>query len=138
MAKTSWTGFLRQYGTNDKSATPAVFPAAITFSFDPTAASADTGKVLPAGCVPIAVLNVVPGATGGTNPTVNIGTLADPDGFGSGVDADGYTGLNYTGALLGVPLTVNTPIYAGVGASAATGGTVVGAVLYAMADDGGA
>lgn len=131
-------GYYRQIGELEKgAATPAVFPGVITFSFDPTAASADTGKVLPSGCVPIACLAVQPNATGGTNPTVDIGTAADPDGFANEMDADGYTGLVYTGALLGTAITTPTAIYAGVGASAATGGTVVGSVWYLMADDGG-
>lgn len=130
-------GYWRQTGTTELGdATPAVFPAVITFSFDPTAASADTGKVLPAGCVVIESRLAQANATGGTNPTVNIGTLADPDGFGSDLDADAYTGPQYTGALLGTSILVNTPIYAGVGASAATGGVCVGSVTYVMADDG--
>ncbi len=136
MARTSQTGYLRQYGSAGKTATPAVFPAVITFSFDPTAASADTGKVLPAGCVVVACQLAQANATGGTNPTVDIGTQADPDGFGNELDADAYTGPAFTGALLGTSILVDTPIYAGVGASAATGGTCVGAVTYIMADDG--
>ena len=41
-----------------------------------------------------------------------------------------------TGGLLGAELTVNTAIWAGVGASAATGGSVIVGVYYIMADDG--
>lgn len=136
MARTSLTGYTRQYGSNGKSATPAVFPAIIQFSFDPTAASASTGKTLPKGAIPLFVQNINGGATGGTTPTVDIGTGGDPDGFANELDADAMTGLINTGALLGIELAVDTVIFAGVGASAATGGTVLAAVYYIMADDG--
>ena len=138
MARTSLTGYQRQYGSNGKSGTPAVTLNCIQFTFDPTIAVAAIGKVLPNGCIPLFAQNVSGGATGGTNPTVDIGTSGDPDGLANELDADAFTGLITTGALLGIPLTADTPIHAGVGASAATGGTVLAAVYYIMVDDGGA
>lgn len=137
MARTSYTGYLRQYGSPAKSATPAVYPALIQFTFDPTQASAATGKILPVGAIPLYAVAINPGATGGVSPTVDIGTLADSDGFANELPADTGKGqLSTDGVLLGVPLTANTEIYAGVGASAATGGTVLAAIWYAMEDDG--
>ena len=136
MARTSYTGLIRQYGSAGKTGTPAVFPAVIQFSFDPTAATASVSKTLPKGAIPLFVQNIDGGATGGTNPTVDVGTSGDPDGFANELDADANTGLTNTGALIGVELTADTIIFAGVGASAATGGTVLAAVYYIMADDG--
>jgi len=138
MARTSLTGYTRQYGSNAKTATPAVFLSIIQFSFDPTAATASTGKTLPKGAIPLFVQNINGGATGGTLPTVDVGTAGDADGLANELDADGVTGFINTGALLGVELAVDTLIFAGVGASAATGGTVFAAVYYMMADDGSA
>ena len=138
MARTSYTGYLRQYGST-KRATPVPFIAYLTFSFDPTQVSASVGKTLPAGAIPIYSNTVVAGATGGVNPTVNIGTQADPDGFAIDLDADGNPLVQQTtGALLGSPLTADTVVFAGVGSSAATGGTVAAAIAYVMADDGSA
>ena len=135
MAKTSFVGLLRQYGSNSKNATPAVFPGYIQFSFDPTQASAGTGKILPKGSKPIAVRSLG-GATGGTFPIANIGTSVDPDGFALGVASDLVTAEVVTGALLGVELTEDTEIYAGVGDSAPTGGTTTIVVAYIMVDEG--
>ena len=135
MSRTSFVGYLRQYGSNKKS-TPAVFEAVLQFTFDPTAASASTGTTLPRGAIPIGVRNISGGATGGTNPTVDIGISGNGDGFAEELDADAVGGEVNTGALLGIELTVDTPIFAGVGASAATGGSVLAAVKYIMPDDG--
>lgn len=134
MSKTTFRGYLREKPTS--TATPAVSLLAVKFTFDPTAASAGTGKYLPNGAIPLFVQNIDGGATGGTNPTVDIGTSGDDDGFGAETDADGVTGFINTGALLGTALTADTEIYAGVGASAATGGTVTAAVYYIMSDAG--
>ena len=101
-----------------------------------TAESASMGKTLPVGAIPLFAQNIDGGATGGTNPTVDIGTSGDPDGFANELDADGATGLINTGALLGTELTADTVIYAGVGASAATGGTGTIGVYFIMSDAG--
>lgn len=139
MSRTTYNGYLRQRGTNSKlsSATPGVSLLALQCILsDATAASAGTGKFLPKGARPIGVQNLDGGATGGTNPTVDIGTAADDDGFAAEMDADDVTAIVATGALLGTELTADTEVYAGVGASAATGGSVSFAVYYIMADDG--
>ena len=135
MSKSTFTGYIRQYG-DKKTATPAVLFSCIKFSFDPTQATASVSKTLPKGAIPLFVQNMDGGATGGTNPTVDIGTAGDSDGFSDELDADGSTGLTNTGALLGVELTADTDIYAGVGASAATGGTVTALLYYVMSDNG--
>lgn len=138
MARTSLTGYQRQYGSNGKSATPAVTLNCIQFTFDPTQTAASVSKTLPNGCIPLFAQNIDGGATGGTDPTVDIGTVGDTDGFANELDGDAPTSLVVGGALLGIELTADTIIFAGVGASAATGGTVTAAVYYIMADDGGA
>lgn len=134
MSESTLKGYWRQKGT--KGATPAVGLLALTFSFDPTQSSAGVGKVLPKGAIPLSVANLNGGATGGTNPTVDIGTSGDSDGFSNELDADGATAPVITGALLGAELTEDTEIYAGVGASAATGGSVTAMINFIMADDG--
>lgn len=135
MAKTTYNGYLRQRGANSRRATPAVFPAVIKISFNPTAASAATGKYLPAGAIPIGVQSLG-GATGGSNPTVDIGTAAAAAGLANELDADNLGAMTATGAQLGTALTVDTEIYAGVGASAAAGGTHTALVYYVMSDAG--
>lgn len=94
-------------------------------SFDPT-----SGTQILLGTLPIGarVLDVRSwgGATGGTNPTVDVGTIADQDGFAAELDADGNSSgyaAGTLGVLSGTSLTVPTPVYGMVGASAATGGT---------------
>ena len=134
MARSTIKGFWRSKGSKD--ATPAVSLQCIQFTLDPTAASADTGKTLPAGAVPLWVQNINGGATGGTNPTVDVGTSGDTDGFANELDADGITALTGGGALLGTALTADTAIYAGAGSAAATGGSCLIGVYYIMQDDG--
>lgn len=134
MSRTSYTGYLRQYG-NSKGASPAVLKACIQFTFDPTQASASTGVCLPKGAIPIAAQNINGGGTGGSSPTIDIGTSGDPDGFGNEMAADSTTVEVISGALIGVELTVDTEIFAGVGASASGGGSVLACVWYLMADD---
>ena len=138
MARTSNTGYLRQYGTSGKAGTPAVFPAIIQFTFDPSAASSGTGKILPKDSIVVGVQNINGGATGGTNPTVDIGRVSQTGGFSNELDADDKTNVIHSGLASGVVLTEDTEIFAGAGASAATGGSVLVAVYYIMADDGSA
>lgn len=134
MAKSTLRGFWRQKPTQSASASVGV--QCQQFSFDPTAASAATGVTLPKGAIPIWVSNIDGGATGGTNPTVDIGTSGTANGFADELDADAISAPVVTGSLIGAELTADTAIYAGVGASAATGGTVTAAVYYVMADSG--
>ena len=107
-------------------------------SFDPILASTDTGVKLPSGAI---VTDVVTdgGATGGISPTVDIGTSTDPDGFVNEGDADLARNSNLAKGTLGVlaytALAADTSIFAGVGASAATGGTVTAKIFYYRQDD---
>lgn len=97
-------------------------------SFDPTQVSAGTGFVLPKGAV-VNGITTYGGATGGTTPTVDIGTLATSDLFAPELDAD-TAGAGTLGAGAYAPLAADTEIYAGVGASAATGGLTTIAIQY--------
>ena len=134
MGKSTTGGYWRQKGAT--GGTPAVGVNCIQFTLDPTAASADTGKVLPIGSIPIWVSNINGGATGGASPTIDVGISSNDDGFAAELPADAISAPVVTGALIGVELTANTAIYAGVGASAATGGSVIVGVYYIMADTG--
>ena len=153
MATNTFQGKMRTYGGQDKSSgvTPAVLTISEVIAFDPTnttasvavkvgTSTASTAKdfVLPAGAVPISFTSLG-GATGGTTPTGDIGTAADPDGFFNEVDVDTkgtITGAN--GALVsGSGITTNAVTVTGTaGSSAATGGTCVGVFTYTIADSG--
>jgi hypothetical protein len=149
MANTSFTGVVRSYGGGSKgSVTPGVVTQSVTISFDPTATGATAAKigtssstgqnfVLPAGAVPISLLSLG-GTTGGTNPTVDIGSSADPDGFFNEVDADTKGTLKGAdGALVdGDGISADTTVTGNVGASAGTGGTFTGIFTYVMYNDG--
>ena len=137
MARTSYTGYVRQYGAT-KSATPAVLPAMIQFTFDPTQSFTGTGKIIPKGAIVLYAQNINGFATGGISPTIDIGLEGDPDAFGIEVVADAPSGLVVNGIAIGQPLISDFEIFAGVGASAATGGSVLCAVHYMMPDDGSA
>ena len=84
-SRTTHRATIRHQGSDD--ATPAVAIHALKIAFDPTAASADSGKTLPKGAIPLGV-HSLGGATGGTNPTVDVGTSGDADApiehFGTG------------------------------------------------------
>ena len=150
MAKTTFQGVVRSNGGAGKGkATPGVVVMSEIISFNPVGAgavavrigeSATAGEtfVLPGGAIPISYLGLG-GATGGTNPTVDIGTAVDPDGFFNEVDADlkgtlvGASGALVTSAgTSGGPVTVT----ANQGSAAATGGTTTGVFTYSIADNG--
>ena len=149
MATTTFQGIVRSNGGAGKgNSTPSVVTVSTVIAFDPTAAAATNVKVgtssssgedfvLPAGAVPISYMTIG-GSTGGTNPTVDIGTSADDDGFFNEVDADTKGTLKGAdGALVvggGVAAAVN--VTGKKGASAATGGTHVGVFTYTIADSG--
>jgi hypothetical protein len=149
MANTTFQGVVRSYGGGDKgSVTPGVVTQSVTISFDPTATgatavkigtSSSTGEsfVLPAGAVPISLLSLG-GAAGGTSPTVDIGSSADPDGFFNEVDADTKGVLKGAdGALVdGDGVASATTVTGNVGASAATSGTFTGVFTYVMFNNG--
>jgi hypothetical protein len=101
-------------------------------SFDPTSSSQVSLGTLPRGAVPIMVASYG-GATGGTNPTVDIGTTGDDDGYANELDADGVAITN-GGALMNTQITADTEVFGKVGASAATGGATSVAIFYVMED----
>ena len=130
------------------------------FYFDPTAAagtdvqvsSTDTRQViLPQNAI-ITGITFNGAATGGTNPTIDMG-YTDFDGGTNFVDVDGlinegdadagiatiWGGDTGSGASLGnlaLPATEIIKIVGGQGASAATGGTITGIIYYYVKDDG--
>ena len=149
MATTSFQGIVRSYGGQDKSSgvTPSTVCLSVIISFNPVGASpvavrvgtsATSGEIfkLPKGAVPTQFISLG-GATGGTNPTVDIGTAADPDGFFNELDADLKGAVKGAdGALaIGTGVPANVQVTANEGSSAATGGTVTGTFHYTMVDN---
>jgi hypothetical protein len=149
MATTSFQGIIRSYGGQDKSSgvTPSNVILSAIISFNPVGASAVAVRVgtsatsgeifkLPKGAVPTQFISLG-GATGGTNPTVDIGTAADPDGFFNELDADLKGAVKGAdGALaIGTGVPANVQVTANQGSSAATGGTVTGTFHYTMVDN---
>lgn len=133
MAKTTFRNSVRVAGAarNTVAGVPLLkFKA----SFNPTSASQILLGILPAGSIPLGVQSLG-GATGGTSPTVDIGTAASNQGIANEVPANAVTLTSTTGVLTGIPLTADTPIYGKVGASAATGGTVTVLINYIFDDD---
>ena len=130
MASSKIKGFWKQQPT--KAATDAVSVLSFVGSFDPTSASQISLGFLPNGARPIGVI-CLGGATGGTNPTVDIGSGSNDDGFANELDADAAYTEGGSGALTGVVLTVDTEVFGKVGASAATGGTTTVIIQYIMA-----
>jgi|TARA_R100000353_G_scaffold133068_1_gene94331 hypothetical protein len=149
MANTTFQGVVRSYGGGSKGThTPGVMTQSVQISFDPTETSATNVRigtssssgetlVLPAGAIPISIMTIG-GATGGTNPTVDIGTSADDDGLFNEVDADGTGTIKGADGALAVAggLAADATVTGKVGSSAATGGTFTGILTYAMANNG--
>ena len=106
-------------------------------SFDPTSSSQVELFTLPAGSVVVDVLGYT-GSSGGTNPTVDIGTSGSSAGFANELLSDTQTSAVSAatgGALINTVLASDTIVYGKVGASAATGGTTAVAVLYIVTDN---
>ena len=149
MATTTFQGIVRSNGgAGNGNATPSVVTLSEVISFDPTAASATNVRigtssssgetfVLPEGAVPVSFMTIG-GATGGTNPTVDIGSSADDDGFFNEVDCDTKGSLKGADGALVVAggISAATTVTGKVGASAATGGTVTGVFTYTVVDNG--
>ena len=149
MATTTFQGIVRSNGGAGKgNATPSVVTLSEVISFDPTAASATNVRigsssssgetfVLPEGAVPVSFMTIG-GATGGTNPTVDIGSSADDDGFFNEVDCDTKGALKGADGALVVAggISAATTVTGKVGASAATGGTITGVFTYTVVDNG--
>jgi hypothetical protein len=160
--KTTFTGFIRSNGGDQTRTTYAGSVAMqAQFYFLPTAAqgtdvqvsATDTRKViLPKNAV-ITGISFNGDATGGTNPTIDMG-FTDNDGGTNFVDVDGlinegdadagavvtvWGGDSTAGAALGDignPATEIIKIVGGQGASAATGGTITGIIYYYVKDQG--
>ena len=159
--KTTFTGFVRSNGGDSTKTTYAGSVALqAQFYFVPTAAqgtdvqvsATDSRKViLPKNSV-ITGITFNGAATGGTNPTIDMGytdfdggtDFVDVDGLINEGDADGgiatiWGGDTGSGASLGnlaLPATEIIKIVGGQGSSAATGGTITGIIYYYVKDDG--
>jgi len=135
--RTTTHGYWRQRGGSNSKGTPAVYEAFIKIAFDPTQVLAGTGAWLPKGAIPTGVITLG-GGTGGASPTVDVSLAGGAaGGLANEVVADTLSMTKLVaGAELGIELTADTQIEAGVGASAATGGTTTVLVSYLMADDG--
>lgn len=150
MALNTFQGLMRSTGgaAKESGVTPGPLTMAVVISFDPTASSATAVRIgtsattgafftLPVGAIPLHLLTLG-GATGGTNPTVDIGSLATADGFFNEADADTKGTLNgANGSLVtGTGLAAQTQVYGKVGASAASGGTFTGVFVYTVFNNG--
>jgi len=150
MALNTFQGLMRSSGgaAKESGVTPAPLTMAVVISFDPTSAtasavrigtSATTGApfVLPVGAIPLYLLTIG-GATGGTNPTVDIGSSDTADGFFNEADADTKgTLIGANGSLVtGTGLAAQTQVFGKVGASAATGGTFTGVFVFTIYNNG--
>ena len=162
MANTTFISNVRSNGGDNKRDTYAGSVCLqAQFYFDPTAAqgtdvqvsSTDTREVvLPLNAV-ITGITFNGDATGGTNPTVDMGytdydggtDFVDVDGLLNEADADAgavvtvWGGDSTAGAALGdvdLPATERIKIVGGQGSSAATGGTITGIIHYYVKDDG--
>ena len=150
MALNTFQGLMRSTGgaAKETGVTPGPLTMAVVISFDPTAAAATAVRIgtsattgafftLPAGAVPLYLLTLG-GATGGTNPTVDVGSSATPAGFFNEADADTKGTINgANGSLVvGTGLTAQTQVYATVGSSAASGGTFTGVFVYTIYNNG--
>jgi hypothetical protein len=112
-------------GGGNQRSTDAGVEAKLVASFDPTSSTQILLGTLPIGSIVTDVVSFG-GGTGGTSPTVDIGTAGTTDGFANELRADtikGAVAAGVGGTLLGTQLTAATPVYGKVGASAATGGT---------------
>jgi len=95
------------------------------------------GVQLPKGAVILEVIHDGSG-TGGSTPTFDVGTTSDPDGIINEGDADigvGRTTFGDTAAgilLITTGKLTSEDIVAGVGANAATGGTVTFRIVYTI------
>ena len=91
---------------------------------------------MPAGAIPISLLSIG-GAAGGSSPTVDVGTSADPDGLFNEVDCDTKGTLKGADGALAVAggLAADATVTGMKGSSAATSGTFTGILTYVMANN---
>ena len=149
MANTTFQGVVRSYGGGVKgTVTPGVMTQTVQFACDPTATGATNVRIgtsssagqtltLPAGAIILSV-QTVQAAAGGSDPTIDLGTSVDPDGIANELPVDVKGEITGAAGALVVAggLAANATVTANVGASAATSGTFVGALTYAMANNG--
>jgi hypothetical protein len=145
-------------GDSTKTSYAGSMLMAADFYFDPTAAnttalqksSSDTDAIiLPVGAI-VVEIQINAAGTGGTNPTFDMGWIGytdtsavDVDGLVAEGDADiGKSVFTWATATAGDDLgvvmssTQMVKLTGGVGASAATGGTASGRILYYVPTDG--
>lgn len=121
---TNFPNGIQVYGGNQRASQAGVICERIA-SFDPTSSTQVSLGTLPIGAIPLDVVSYG-GGTGGTNPTVDVGTSGTTDLFANELRCDVIRGAVATstgGTGLGTALTAPTVVYGKVGASAATGGT---------------
>lgn len=131
MSRSTTRGYWRQVGS--RGASPAVLPATMTVSFAGNAAAATpTGKFMPKGARVLEVL-YNGAATGGASPTFDLGYVGATSVLVNEGDADAGPGRTL---VMAAPLLEDSEVVGGVGASAATGGTVTATIVFVMDDDG--
>lgn len=130
MAQTNLNGHEAYRVTPD--ATQSFPVLSFVAEFDPTSSSQISLGTLPKGARPIGII-CLGGATGGSSPTVDIGSSGNDDGLANELDADAAYTEGGNGADTGVVLTVDTEVFGKVGGSAATGGTTIVIIQYIMA-----
>jgi len=123
MSTTTTTAAIR----SGKVGSPANVSLNAEIVFDPTQATAKTGFILPKGSVVTGVLSLG-GSTGGTSPTVDIGIDGDSVFFANELDAEAAEIGTLAASL--AKTTEDIEIFAGVGASAATGGATTVVLQY--------
>lgn len=138
-SRTTFTGIIRQRGMANASGNgkgnPGTFKCYVGVTLLVSQTMAGTGIYLPAGAIPLGVS--VAALSGGATDTIDV-QLAG--GTASGLVNELVTGVAspleiVTGADLGVALTADTEIEAGVGLVAGTLNATI-LVSYIVADDG--
>lgn len=129
VATSTITGALRT-GSNSKSSNIGTPVCTLGAQFDPTSTPQIELFTIPKDSIVLEVVSLG-GATGGTNPTVDIGTSGDDDGFANELRAD-IVAYGGNGALTGVAATKDEKVFGKVGAAAATGGQVTIVLKYIM------
>ena len=146
MAKSTFQGYVRTYGGQDRSSgvTPGTLVASevITFlSSTATATAVSVGAtvnanapfVLPAGAIPLSFA-VLSTSAGGATTTVNLGSAANSTGIANNLVTGARAVVALTGALVVASgLTANTTVVGSVGSTAGTG-NVTGVFTYTFAD----
>jgi hypothetical protein len=147
--RTTFTGYIRARGATNASSSrldgPPVGVVPIVIRILGLDATEDagfaTGVFLPIGAIVLSVATIDQASSGGTNPILDVGLGADPDGLANGMtyDADdSATPGNLGGVLMGrATATVLEITYGddGVGTNN-TGGAIDLYITYTFDDDG--